>query len=817
MINLDIAVPTPLPQTFTYAAERDLAPGTRVLVSFGKRRVVGVVMGQTSVAPGIKAGVVVGHDPAKITIKPIEKVIDDTPMYSPVVLELARWISSYYFHPIGEVLRTMLPASAEKVVAETYVLTPEGETARQAPATRAAALVAALFKRKPELSALTLKSKLKKLAATAEEVEPSLGAVAKPLTLKDLVKAGLITRTRGTSMKARVEASAKADQAAHAAVVAQAVEGAAGDMSAPIAAPVLTPKQQAVYQTIVDEGLAAAAAGEAPAKPFLLHGVTGAGKTEIYLHVIAEANRRLGDAAQALVLVPEISLTPQMTRVFERRFPGRVAVVHSAMSDAERWAALTRIRRGEATILIGPRSAVFAPFTKLALLIVDEEHDGSYKQATGLAYNGRDLAVLRGKLERATIILGSATPSMESFHNAQTGRYRLLDLPERVSGRALPTIAVIEMEKSAQRGMIVSARRAAAKAKDPGHSGDAAEDSEIPIDDRVVHALRANLANGHQAIVLVNRRGYAFYLFSLEKKKAVQCPSCSISLTMHARGALERGVLRCHYCDYATTVERLIAERTEETFLAIGYGSQKAEDVIRAQVPGARVVRLDSDTVVQKDYLPKTLAKFRAGEIDILVGTQILAKGHDFPKVTLIAILEVDQLLDLPDFRAGERTFQLIVQAAGRAGRAELPGEVLIQTTRLAHPVVAAAIRQDYAAFAKAELQFREAHLYPPFARMIALEVTSEDRRKLDDLMRRIEAWIEQLASLKPDLLAKVRVLGPAVPPIETIRRRHRRNVIFSSAAVEPLRQLTGHFLTVFAKLSGDFRLKVDVDPQSLI
>lgn len=791
MVSLDIAIPTPLAQTFTYASDRDLAPGTRVLVPFGKRRVVGVVLGNDP--PGPEKG------KGGFEIKPIEKVIDESPIYSPVVLELARWISSYYFHPIGEVLRTMLPASAEKIVDETFVLTSAGEAARKEPKSPAETFIATLFKRKAELTAATLKTKLKKLAAAGT-----------PVTLKELVKAGLVTKTRGTHMKARVEASAKASESASAAVQAHADIAEAP----PAPAPQLTERQAGVCAAIEADGLAFTAAGAAPARPFLLHGVTGAGKTEVYLHAIAAAARLMGDDAQTLVLVPEISLTPQMTRVFERRFPGKVAVVHSAMSDAERWAALTGLRKGEVTILIGPRSAVFAPFAKLVLVLVDEEHDASYKQATGLTYNGRDLAVLRAKLEKATVVLGSATPSMESFQNAKTARYQLLELPERATGRPLPTISVIEMEKSAQKGQIVTARRAPKMASqvDSGAGG-----AEIPIDERVVRALRENLAQGRQAIVLVNRRGYAFYLFSLEKKQAVQCPSCSISLTMHARGELLQGILRCHYCDYATTVEKLVAERPDETFLAIGYGSQKAEDVVRAQVAGARVVRLDSDTVTQKDYLPKTLAKFRNGEIDILVGTQILAKGHDFPKVTLIAILEVDQLLELPDFRAGERTFQLIVQAAGRAGRAQLAGEVLIQTTRLSHPVVAAAIKQDYAAFAAAELKFRAAHQYPPFARMIAIELNSEDRKRLDELERRIEGFIEQLAGIKPDLLAKVRILGPAIPPIETIRRRHRRSVIFSSPNIEALRQMTAYFLAAFGKLPGDVRLKIDVDPQSLI
>lgn len=754
MSEIEVAVPTPLSRTFTYRAESPVAAGTRVLVPFGRRRVVGVALGPA-------------HGPTEgIELKSIESVIDQHPVYSPQVLEIAKWISSYYMHPLGEVLRTMLPAGATKVVKESFELTPVGQDAILSAVTPAGHLLARLFDRKKKkLAHATLTAKLEKVWAE--------DATLPRLSAKDLLKLGMITQSRGSSMRAR-SSDAVTDSAK------------VSDQSAPATPPDLTPRQQAVVDQVVakDSGV------------FLLHGVTGSGKTEVYLRLISAAMTK-ERGAQALVLVPEISLTPQMTRVFERRFPGRVAVVHSAMSDPDRWAELSRVRSGDAKILIGPRSAVFGPFQKLKLILVDEEHDGSYKQSTGLTYNGRDVAVLRGKLEQATVVLGSATPSMESYNNALQGRYTLLEMPERVTGRPLPEVELVTSDDKAMRkGTVV---------------GGEAED--IPIDPRVVAALENNRAAGRQAIVLVNRRGYAYYLFSLEEKKAVQCPHCSISLTLHARST----VLRCHYCDYATNVSKIVQDKPDQTFVAVGYGSQKAEDCLQKLLPEARIVRLDSDTVVQRDLLPRTLADFREGKIDILVGTQILAKGHDFPNVTLIVILEVDQLLGLPDFRAGERTFQLLVQAAGRAGRAELPGKVLIQTLRTSHPVVHAALRQDYHAFAERELKFRRQHAYPPFARMVMIEFNSPDKPKLVELCRRVERWVEQMATIKPDLLARVRVLGPGVPPIETIRSRHRRTVIFSSDHVDSLRHLVAAFQQVFAKPSGDVRVKVDVDPQSLI
>lgn len=774
MIELEVAVPTPIPRTFTYLADRLIAPGTRVLVPFGRRRLVGVALGPPDPSLVREPGV---------ELKRVETVIDEAPVYSPQVLEIARWISTYYMHPLGEVLRTMMPAGSTKVVKESLLLTEAGIAARDDAASDDGKLLVQLFgKKKTELVQSTATAKLKKLAAQ--------------MSIKDLVKAGLLTKSRGTSMRARISA----DDVRRNEPLPQ--DGAAATTERP---PELKVMQRRVFETIRD----ATRIDDKASKVFLLHGVTGSGKTEVYLHLISEILGRHDGRAQALVLVPEISLTPQMTRVFERRFPGVVAVVHSAMTDADRWAQLVRVREGEAKILIGPRSAVFGPFQKLSLILVDEEHDSSYKQSTGLTYNGRDVAVLRGRLEGATVVLGSATPSMESYNNALSGRYTLLEMPERVTGRALPHIEIVNCERANKKGSTIT----------PHGRGPSKRDliddtvAEVPIDASVLEELRANTEAGRQAIVLVNRRGYAYYLFSLTEKKAVQCPNCSISLTLHARST----VLRCHYCDYETFVDRIMKERPDETLVAVGYGSQKAEDCLQQKLPNARIVRLDSDTVANRDVLPRTLAKFRNGEIDILVGTQILAKGHDFPNVTLIVILEVDQLLGLPDFRAGERTFQLIVQAAGRAGRAELAGRVLIQTMRSNHPVVISAISQDYAGFAARELTFRKAHAYPPFARMIAIEINSPDKNKLSELCQRIENWVEHMASMKPDMVAKVRVLGPAAPPIETIRGRHRRTVIFSSDDTQALRTMAHQFVATFHKLPNDVRLKIDVDPQSLI
>jgi primosomal protein N' (replication factor Y) len=720
-------------------------------------------------------------------LKDVAEILDSEPVYSGVVIEIAKWMSQYYMHPIGEVLRSMLPAANKKTKREKLRLTDLGVQERADPSSHLGRILLAVFGvKKSEVAATTAKLRLKKLL-----LDTSVDT--KTAKVSALKRRGFITVDVGASISVR-----KSDEA-------YSESDNLDRNNEKIVIPSLTPIQQNAVDTI-----RTALADPGKAQPFLLHGITGAGKTEVYLRLIAEILSEESAEGQVLVLVPEISLTPQMTRIFTRRFPGRVAVVHSAMSDSDRWAQLNRVRAGSASILIGPRSAVFGPFKNLRLVIVDEEHDASYKQSSGLTYNGRDVAVLRGRMEKAVVVLGSATPSLESYQNALSGRYTLIEMLERATGRPLPTVSVVVPEQKTQRrsGLLISSGDGR-----QSMSAVTADDAEVPMQPEVVSALHENLAAGRQAIVLVNRRGYAYYLFSIYEKKPVVCPQCSISMTLHARST----VLRCHYCDSSQSVAALMAEHPEQKFVAIGYGSQKAEDALKKYLPTARIVRLDSDAVIDRDLLPATLEKFRAGEIDILVGTQILAKGHDFPNVTLIVVLEVDQLLGLPDFRAGERAFQLLVQSAGRAGRAELSGRVIMQTMRPGHEVLSAAINQDYAAFVKHELEFRKIHAYPPFSRMIAIEINSTNEQRLNKLVAEMESWLERGSSSRPDLFRQVRMLGPAIPPIETIRGRHRRQLIFSSPLVPPLRAVVSWFARDFQKLGGDMRMRIDVDPQSLI
>lgn len=786
MPRIEVAVQSPTQGTFTYLWDQTLPPGTRVLVPFGPRKLVGVVLGE-------------GHESSpNIKLKSIISVMDQAPVYSRTMVDLAKWLSAYYMHPIGEVFKTMLPASGTRSKVAQAHLTDQGQGERASGFTPEGRLLRKLLGVKRDSTPFaTMSRRFKKLLAEGDED-------AQTISLGDLLRLGLIKKSTRTKISGR-----NTDQVRR----VHSDEVVKNDQDQPRA---LTPSQKSAFDTIVDQGLSAS---DAP-PPFLLMGVTGSGKTEIYLQLIAETLRtRLPDPAgqdllgqdptvgcQTLVMVPEISLTPQMTHVFERRFPGLVAVVHSAMPDHERWAQLTRIRDGSAKILIGPRSAVFGPFANLRLVIVDEEHDSSYKQSSGLVYNGRDVAVLRGRMEKAVVVLGSATPSMESLQNALSKKYTLIELPERVTGRALPQVSIIGKDELPKRKFVGTFVGKPSSDESP-------LDADVPMAPRILEELRANLKEGHQSIVLVNRRGYAYYLFATKEQKPVQCPHCSISLTIHNRGS----ILRCHYCDYVTNLRDVMAANPNETFATFGYGSQKAEDYLIQQMKDARIMRIDSDAVIKRDVLPTILRKFRNKEVDILVGTQILAKGHDFPNVTLIALIEVDQQLALPDFRAGEKTFQLIVQAAGRAGRAEHPGRVIIQCAKPDHPVVATAIRQDYKTFANHELAFRKIHDYPPFGKMIAFEWASKDKTHLDKMSERVEKWFEQLALISPQLLSNVKVLGPSIPAIEMLRGRHRRTLILISKDQTSIRRVAALLREQCDRLPGDVRMTIDIDPQSLI
>ena len=772
MFVLSVVVFKPFSTQYSYLSDTLVERGCRVHVPFGKASTIGVVWD----AKAYEAALV----STDFELRKITSVLDASPRFSQVNLELADWMSKYYCYPLGEVLKAMLPASGSTDSIRQYFMTEEAEKLWREKNTEKGHILRLLFSKRAGIAEQALKKKVQRSQAAGDIVAGEL---------KRLEKEGLITKERKDRIKISVaggHADAKLEP---------------GIRSAPNQKPPqLTEKQQGIFEAIVSCGLT----NVSTKKPILLWGITGAGKTEIYLRVLAKVfAMHEGEEVQALIMVPEISLTPQMTRVFEARFPDRVAVVHSAMASAERWNVLEMVRTGVKNILIGPRSAMFAAFANLQLIVVDEEHDHSYKQTSGLNYHGRDIAVVRGRLENACVILGSATPSLESYQNALSGKYTLLSLLERIGESRLPQVELIDSPPIARRGVLTDLNRSHDERDNPW---------EIPIAPRIIEELAVNYQRGEQSMVIVNRRGFACYLYSLKDEKPVCCPQCSISMTVHNKGK----ILRCHYCNASLPVKRLMEREASSEYIAVGYGSQKAEDYLREALGGAVIERIDSDSVAKRGFLTEKLEEFALGKIDVLVGTQILAKGHDFSNVTLIVLLEVDQILNLPDFRAGERVFQLLVQSAGRAGRGRLPGRVLLQTRRSNHAIITAGLQQDYQLFAQKELSFRAALGYPPFSRMVDVEIECKNQKKLGEFTQFLQDWLVSLMKDQPIFFRAVRILGPSIPLAEVVRGYFRRNLLFISSDLPVLRRFIGIF-SAFAKPPHGIRLKMDIDPQSIV
>ena len=514
----------------------------------------------------------------------------------------------------------------------------------------------------------------------------------------------------------------------------------------------------------------------------LLHGVTGSGKTEVYLAAMEAA---LAQGRTAIVLVPEIALTLWMGRQVRARFGPLVAVLHSALSDVERAREWWRVRRGEARVVVGTRSAVFAPLEKLGLLIVDEEQESSYKQEETPRYNGRDTAVYRARLEGAVALLGSATPSLESYHHALGGKYKLLQLCSRVENRPLGAVRTVDLREEFKR-----------------------RGRGAPISEELRAALESCLAAGTQALVLINRRGYSWFLLCRSCGASLQCENCSIALTYHKKPP----GLRCHYCGFARTVPAECPKCKSKYLYFVGDGTERVEEYLREQFPRARIARLDRDNVRTKREYQQVLGSFAAGELDILTGTQMLAKGHDFHRVTLVGVVAADAALSRPDFRAAERAFHLLTQVAGRAGRGNLRGEVLVETYYPEHYAIHEAVRQDYTAFYEKEARFRRMLHYPPFAALASVLVRD---RKIESAAR----WARALNGYFQPLESEgVKVLGPAAAPLAKLRREYRFQFLLKSEQRNVLNRALARCLEFCAANEiPETAVLVDVDPQSMM
>ena len=782
---------------FTYRLrEGAIEPGRRVLVPLGRRTATGVVLGP--------AGSIRGE------LRDVLRVLDDEPLLPPDVLRLARWAAAHYLAPLGLAVRAALPPGIDLRQELSAVLTPEGEAllegeqqtllpAGREAATRTRQLLRAVREgralRTAQLRALAKRGLVAlsaseprprvqapqvELAAAVPEARPParsprqaevlawlLARDPAGVPVEELLAAFPGARAHLRKLAARRLVSLRKEPA-----------GAASIADAPWGT---LPARETAAQSAALAELRTALDSRRYA-PFLLDGVTGSGKTHVYMEAIARARaQRRG----ALALVPEIALTPQLAGRFRARFGEDVAVLHSGLTERERLSEWHRVRGGAAGVVVGTRSAVFAPVRDLGIVVVDEEHEPSYKQEDRLRYHARDLALVRARDAGAVVVLGSATPSLETLRRAGEGRLSTLRLPERVDGRALPAVETVD-RKTTLRG--------------PG-------DPSL-LTPALADALRRTAARGEQAILFLNKRGHVRSLLCRSCGAALGCPNCSVALVLHRASGT---ALRCHLCGHEELPRPCAACGSDDLF-PLSAGTERVEEELRALLPRARIARLDRDSAGGPGKAASVLARFARRELDVLVGTQMVAKGHDFPGVTLVGALDADGPLHLPDYRAAERCVQLLAQVAGRAGRGEQPGRVLLQAFRTAEPAVVAAAAHDYHGFARSELARREALCFPPYARLCAVRLQG-------NVEARVQAAAERLAGRARDLQrsrgGEVDVLGPAPAPIARLRGKHRFQLLLRARDHGPIHRLCRALFEV--PLPPGVELSADVDPVGLL
>jgi len=800
-----VAVALPVFRTYTYSVPGQLAgrlaAGKRVFVPFGRRRVTGYVLGAERV-------------PDPVAIKSILDVLDDEVLFPPALIPLFEWIANYYVHPIGEVIQAALPGGINLKEQSTMAITDAGthalaaailtpperrllERLKHGPVGRkqlsqagkhgangstldamqrrgwiAAQYVFKGGRVRPKterFAVLTGKSlpagrlsdaRLKILEALQDQGEVAIRILknhtpSAPSILKSLEKSGHVKRFDKTVYRDPF-----------------------GEPVAPDTPFDLNPDQQSAVDTIVSSL-------ESGFRTFLLAGVTGSGKTEVYLQVAAEVVKR---RLPVLVLVPEIALISQMERRFRARFGEQVALLHSGLSNGERFDQWLRVIRGQASVAIGARSAIFAPFKKVGLLIVDEEHDTSYKQEGRLRYNARDVAVVRARIDAGIALLGSATPSVQSYYNALQGKFFQLHLPKRVEQRPMPDIHVVDLRKTRDmRGI----RRF--------------------ITPELQQAIRETNERGEQTLLFLNRRGFANFPVCAACGEAVRCNNCDISLTLHQAA----NAYRCHYCGHSRPATAGCDSCGSDRIKRLGYGTEKVTDALQKLFPDRQIARMDRDTTTRKGAIVKILKDLRQKRIDILVGTQMVAKGHDFPGITLVGIICADLSLSFPDFRAGERTFQLLAQVSGRAGRGESPGRVILQTYNPDHFCIKAAREQDFRAFYKDDIIYRKNLKYPPFSRLVQLKISGPHKKQTADLAQKLGEVCRDLHDADPTFKASIEILGPIEAALARIAKRHRWQILFKGTGTGPLHRFIGLLMKKHPALFGHRHIQVaiDIDP----
>jgi primosomal protein N' (replication factor Y) len=735
------------------------AVGGRVAVPLGSRTVVGIVVELVDDA----------GDAGEAALKPIAEAIDAEPFLPPDVVALARWTAEYYAAGQGETILAALPpktrggrADAHKTVrvAAVSTLGLEALASDGCGAKSDAVWVNTAPGAKTDAGGAKLSARQREALAVMSGSPHGLAAAAlsergiTPAILARLAARGLVVVRREPVQRDPFE-------------------------SATFAGPALEANRQLTGEQRSALGRLDAMA-DGSFRVALLHGVTGSGKTEVYLRLSAAV---AGRGRTVLMLVPEIALTPAVSALFRQAFGDRVAVQHSGLSDGERHDQWHRVRRGEVDIVVGTRSAIFAPLPRLGLVIVDEEHDGSYKQEESPRYNARDLAIVRSQQAGALAVLGSATPSMESYHRATAGKYELVALERRVLDRPLAAVTVVDMREEY-----------------------AAVGPDVILSRALSEAIGERIARREQALVLLNRRGYATSVFCRQCGGTVDCPHCSVSLVVHGAGGARHA--RCHYCNYSTRVPVKCPHCAAPYMEQAGFGTERVEAEVRRAWPAARVARLDRDAIRRKGAAGAVLSKLKDGLIDVLVGTQMIAKGHDFPKVTLVGVVSADVGLGLADFRAAERTFQLLTQVAGRAGRGETPGEAIVQTIYPGHYSIQLACTQEYRAFFEREQEFRRKMRYPPFLSLINVIVNAKTfSGAMDDAA--------QIAGRLDDGRAPVRVLGPAPAALGRLRGEYRAQLLLKGTNRKAMRQALASALAARPDIAR--RTIVDIDPLSVL
>ncbi len=730
-------------RSFHYAVpdEMQLEIGSRVVVPFNHRTVEGIVVGLDPDAPAVRA-------------RPIISCLDKEALLSPELIETARWMADYYVCPFVQALQCMLPAPfgvREEIIVK--ILVPPDA---------------------PDVQALGL------LDPEAGKVFQAVHKGRKPVKLKNL------TARLGKEILPHIERLVArrllALETQHSVRAVSSGALSLPEMMRPRAEVSLTPAQQGAVTEI------ASVLGER-GKTVLLHGVTGSGKTEIYVRLVS---RLLQAGRGALVLVPEIALTPQIYKVFSDAFPGRVAVLHSALAAAERAREYQKAASGEAGVVVGARSAVFTPVKNLGLIIIDEEHEQAYKQEESPKYHVREVAQKRADLCGCTVVLGSATPSLESYALALTGKYKLVNLKERIDSRPLPPVEIVDLREELL-------------------AGNRSVFSRLLID-----KLQERFERGEQVILFLNRRGYSTFVVCRECGYIAKCPRCDISLTYH----LGSGELRCHYCNYSAAAPQNCPACSSRHIRYFGLGTQRVEQEIRTLFPAVKALRLDTDSTGRMGAHGEILAKFGRGEAQVLIGTQMVAKGLDFPRVTLVGVVSADSSLNMPDFRARERTFQLLAQVAGRAGRGALPGEVVIQTFSPDDPCINTAREHDYQGFFRQEIAFRRALGYPPFNHMFRVVLSGEVEAQVIRCAQDLGGALRQeLEGRNRGLNHPMEILGPAPSPLSKLKNRYRWQVILKGKQVPDLKSAMGNAIKQLYQYgaTGGIALSLDLDPMGMV